>query len=57
MSKNDTKRPPGRPRFGADAMKRHNVMLDAKTIEKARRLGNGELSAGIRRAVKEAREP
>ena len=32
-------------------MRRINVMLDAATIENARKLGDGNLSEGIRRAV------
>lgn len=39
---------------GAKETKRVNVSLDAKTVAKARKLGNGNLSAGIRRAVNAA---
>lgn len=38
-------------------MRRVNVMLDAETIAKAELIGDGNLSAGLRRAVKRVREP
>lgn len=45
---------PGRPTTYPDgAMFRVNVMLDALTVEKATALGCGNMSAGIRLAVKE----
>jgi post-segregation antitoxin (ccd killing protein) len=46
------KRPAHRP-ASIDA-KRVNVTLDQQTIEAARKIGNGNVSAGIRIAVKEA---
>ena len=42
----------GRPRGGLT--RRINVTLDVETIEYAKRLGNGNLSAGIRKAVKDS---
>jgi hypothetical protein len=36
---------------GAKAVQRVNTSLDAATIAKARKLGDGNLSAGIRKAV------
>lgn len=36
-------------------MVRHNVMLDEHTVAKARELGDGNLSAGIRIAVQQIR--
>lgn len=45
----------GRPPIAGEPLKQHNVRLDAETVEKAKRLGDGELSAGIRLAVKRAR--
>ena len=39
---------------GAKDMQRVNVSLDTKTIAKARKLGDGNLSAGIRKAVNDA---
>lgn len=39
---------------GAKEMQRVNVSLDAGTIAKARKLGDGNLSAGIRKAVNDA---
>jgi hypothetical protein len=43
----------GRPKIGVE---RINVSLDEKTIDKAKKIGNGELSRGIRRAVSEFEE-
>lgn len=37
---------------GAENLRRINVMLDDTTIEKAKEIGNSNLSLGIRRAVK-----
>ena len=44
----------GRQTRDGAAVRRVQVMLDAATIEAARKLGAGNLSAGIRKAVKEA---
>jgi len=42
----------GRPRLDGDAQaKRINVSLDQATIDRAREIGDGNLSEGIRRAV------
>jgi len=42
-------RGPGRPtEDGAEGVERYNVMLDAETVKKAREVGNGSLSVGIR---------
>lgn len=43
----------GRPRIGAEPMRRCQVMLDADTIIRAETLGNGNLSAGLREAVRQ----
>lgn len=46
------KRGPGRPRLSTQQLARRvNVTLDAATIERATRLGGGNLSAGLRKAV------
>lgn len=37
---------------GAVGMKRKNVMLDDYTVTKAKKIGSGSLSVGIRKAVK-----
>ena len=37
-------------------MTRRNVMLDDETVEKARRIGEGNVSEGIRIAVRRAKE-
>lgn len=42
---------------GAQGMKRTNVMLDDKTIDRAVALGDGNLSLGIRAAVEIACGP
>jgi len=43
------KRPPGRPsEIDGRAV---NVWLDEESIERARQLGNGQISAGIRKAL------
>ena len=44
----------GRQTLDGATVRRVQVMLDAATIEAARKLGAGNLSAGIRKAVKEA---
>lgn len=53
----DNKRGGARPGAGRPAeiegARRVNVMLDAETIEAAKKIGAGNLSAGIRKAVKE----
>ena len=36
----------------ADGTARYNVSLDAKTVKKAKKLGEGNLSLGLRKAVK-----
>ena len=40
-----------------EPMRRVNVMLDEETIAKAELIGDGNLSAGLRRAVKRIRKP
>lgn len=47
-----TKREPGRPEAMTEG-RRVQVYLDAKTIEEARKLGDGNLSNGIRRALEQ----
>lgn len=37
-------------------MTRHNVMLDTATVAKATALGDGNLSAGLREAVRRTRK-
>lgn len=37
---------------GVRGMERKNVTLDAETIELAREIGSGDLSAGLRKAVR-----
>lgn len=51
MPKPDKKRP-GRPPLVAGGMDRVLVTLDADTIAKARKLGGGKLSPGLREAVR-----
>jgi hypothetical protein len=51
-----------RPGAGAKAqfdkpMERKQVMLDQRTVEDATRLGGGNLSAGLREAVRIAVQP
>ena len=41
----------GRPPLDTVAMSRANVTLDIKTVEKAKKIGTGNLSEGIRLAV------
>lgn len=36
----------------ADGVARYNVSLDAPTVKKAKKLGGGNLSLGLRKAVK-----
>lgn len=38
-------------------MIRRQVMVDADSIAKAERIGQGNFSAGIREAIRQAREP
>jgi ABC-type transport system involved in cytochrome c biogenesis ATPase subunit len=45
------KRGPGRPPTGERTMERFNVILDLLSLKRARELGNGNLSAGIRKAL------
>lgn len=52
---NETKKPVGAPRQ-LEGGKRHNVYLDWKTVREAMRLGNGNLSEGLRVAVAECSE-
>lgn len=47
----------GRPSINDEPMRRVNVMLDEATIEKAGDIGSGNLSAGLRAAVKEFPQP
>ncbi len=47
----------GRPSINDEPMRRINVMLDEATIEKASDIGSGNLSAGLRIAVKKAKKP
>lgn len=54
--KPEPKRPPGRPRYGTEPMKRIYVTLDSDSVDKAREIGGGSVSEGIRRAVKEYRK-
>lgn len=37
---------------GTGDTKRHNVSLDRETIKRAKKIGDGNLSRGIRKAVK-----
>ena len=41
----------GRKPIGEIAMKRHQIFLSEEHVKKAKKLGNGELSAGVRSAV------
>lgn len=53
-SKNLKKKPKprGRPLMNGTPMKRFNVSLDEPTVSKAKRIGDNELSLGLRKAVK-----
>jgi hypothetical protein len=42
----------GRPPLGTDTMRRVLVVLDRATIERARKIGSGNLSAGLRLALR-----
>jgi hypothetical protein len=44
----------GKPALFGVPMKRKNVMLDVATIEKLLKIGNGNLSEGIRKAAEKA---
>ena len=56
-SKRGGARPGSGPKPLYDApMTRRNVMLDDETVDKARRIGAGNLSDGIRIAVRKVRE-
>ena len=46
----------GRQTRDGAAVRRVQVMLDEETVERAKALGDGNASQGIRRAVKEAAE-
>lgn len=41
----------GRPIEGKEAKKRYQVMLEPRTAERLRKLGQGNLSAGIAKAA------
>lgn len=45
----------GRPLLGAEPRKRYQVMLEPKVAERLRKLGDGNLSAGIVLAASKAR--
>ena len=51
MPKPPEKRPLGRPPLGAKTMKKVLVVLDEASIERGRKRGDGNLSAGIRKAL------
>lgn len=52
MTRNEqVKRKPGRPPTVLGGMRRVCVQLDQGTLERARLLGDGNLSAGLRAAV------
>ena len=44
----------GRPRFEPDEQKRRNISLSDRYMEMARKLGNGNATAGIRKALEMA---
>lgn len=44
--------PLGRPILGEEAKKRYQVMLEPSVAESLRKLGRGNLSAGIAKAAK-----
>jgi len=39
---------------GAEGLLRFNIMLDPESVERARSLGDGNVSLGIRKAITEA---
>ena len=47
------KKPVGRPRIAQEPLKNINLRLDPATVAKAREIGSGNASAGVRKAVKE----
>jgi len=47
----------GRPLFDADTQKRRNITLSDKLADKAKKLGDGNISAGIRIALKKVSAP
>lgn len=46
------KRPRGRPRYGAAPMRAVRVMLSPEDEKLARKIGDGNMSAGIRKALR-----
>lgn len=55
-TRTDNKDKGGRPRFEEGVQKRRNVSLCDRLAEKARRLGKGNVSEGLRRALELANE-
>lgn len=45
----------GRPRFESEPQKRRNITLSDRLADKARRLGKGSISHGIRNALEKAK--
>ncbi len=43
--------PGGRPRFGKEAMRKRNVTLSDEDVERAKQIGDGNVSRGIRIAL------
>lgn len=43
----------GRPRKEAEPQKRRNISLSDRLAEKAKKIGNGNISEGIRKALDE----
>ena len=41
----------GRPRFEAEEQKRRNISLSDRLAAKAKEIGNGNISEGIRKAI------
>lgn len=52
MPKRASKPKGGRPPIGTEPMQKKLVTLDRGTIERGTKLGDGNLSAGIRKALK-----
>ena len=48
---NKQRKPPGR-KAEVTGLKRHNISLDDATMEKASKIGHGNMSYGLRIAVK-----
>jgi hypothetical protein len=46
----------GRPRVEDEVQKRRNISLSNRLAEKARKLGNGNISEGLRRALESAND-